>query len=214
MLYINQHKALAAQRNRTAQQIPLATKLARQKESAPTVATTNKPQGVKRAMQTMVEFEKKEKEEAKNVYMLTAYIEAFMKRVAIGCSVIGEGGKRTELNKCLLPEQLYICLPLHMQFLKFVLCLGQLNFFLPSFLLFQPSLHSTLRVISAHLHPLSLLPSYRILLRLSCCTCMVGSVYKPLGQILLIIVHCLEGEVVVVLCLEILNASSLKLCSQ
>ena len=94
-LDVEQHRALAAQRNGTAQQTPLATRLARQQESAPTVASTDKPQGVKRARRTMVEFAAKEKEEAKNENMLTAYLEAFQKRAAIGYSVMGEGGKRT-----------------------------------------------------------------------------------------------------------------------
>ena len=42
----------------------------------------------------MVEVASKEKEEAQNVNMVTAYVEAFTKRIAMRYTVMGKGGKR------------------------------------------------------------------------------------------------------------------------
>lgn len=81
------------------QQTPLAERVARHAEESPTVANTNKPQGVKRARMTLKELKETEKEMAIEEQRLGTYIGQFSRQAEIQIESHKQQSLRTEQQK-------------------------------------------------------------------------------------------------------------------
>ena len=81
------------------QQIPMADRVARLATESPTVANTNKPQGVKRARMTLKELKETEKEMAIEEQRLETYIEQFSRQAEIQIESHKQQSMRTEQHK-------------------------------------------------------------------------------------------------------------------
>ena len=96
-LDVAQQTETARQRAGLASQATIQARIERIAEREPTIASTKKPEGVKKARRSMAELVVKNKEERETEDALSAYLAAFTQKEQLGKTAMSEGARRTDV---------------------------------------------------------------------------------------------------------------------